>query len=395
MAKKLMTIEKDHAKLSPSGASRWLVCHPSANLEAQFPDKSSEAADEGTFAHGLGELKIRVALGLVSLEAYEDCLVNLKKSKYWSEDMTYYTNEYRDFVVERFLRAKTISSDAIILLETKLDLRAYIPEGFGTGDVIIIYDGVLEIIDLKYGKGVEVQCEENKQMMIYGLGALEAYGFVYEIEKVIMTIYQPRLENISDYTLDSQALLNWGEGFLKPRALLAYNGEGEFVAGKHCGFCKAKPRCRKLAEENLRLAALDFADPNLLSDKELAEVLSQSDVFKNWLGAVETYCLSEALSGREIRGFKLVEGRSNRAYSDSSLVVKTLVEKGIDEALLYERKILGITAMEKTLSKKVFNEFVGDLIIKPQGKPALVPWDDKRPVFEGKASAESDFADLD
>jgi len=383
----------DHAILSPSGSSRWLACTPSARLEAQFPENTSEAAEEGTLAHGVGELILRHRLGRVSDKALEDCMKNIRKDKFYSESLQEYAEQYATFVLEKFSEAQTRTKDAVIEIEAKLDMTEYVPEGNGTGDTVIFTDRVLDIIDLKYGKGVLVSCVENKQMMLYALGALKNADILYDIDTIRMTIYQPRMDNISSWSIGKDILLGWAEGFLKPRAQLAFDGEGDFAPGDHCRFCKAKNRCRALAEENLEIAKYTFRDPEKLEDFEIADILSRTDMFVNWINGVNSYALTEALNGRKWEGYKLVEGRSNRTYSDADAVADKLVKSGIPEAIIYEKKLLGITAMEKAITKPTFNTLLSDLVIKPEGKPTLVPVSDKRSEINSTARAVADFSD--
>jgi hypothetical protein len=383
-----------HAVLSPSGASRWLACTPSARLELQFPDTAGEAAQEGTVAHALGELLISVHVGITSGTKAKAEMFRIQSDKFYSADMLNHCENYAAFVIELFEEAKKRTKDAVIRVEQKLDLTAYVPEGFGTGDCVIIADGTLYIIDLKYGKGVPVSCENNKQMMLYALGALQGFDFLYDIHTVSMTIYQPRLDNISTFEMPVSALRKWAKDELIPRAKLAFEGKGEFVPGSHCTFCKVKAQCKALAEENLKLAKYDFQEGILLSDDDIADILKRADQFKRWLTAVEDYALTEAIdNGKKWPGYKLVEGRSVRCYSDQDAVAKRLTENGIDEAIIYTRNLLGITAMEKAISKNTFAQLLSDLIVKPQGKPTLVPLSDKRPELNGVESAIRDFSE--
>ena len=382
-----------HAILSPSGASRWLTCTPSARLELNFPDKAGQAAKEGTLAHSLGELIIRNKAQMITKQKYQSDLKKIKADSLYEDNMFDYAENYALFVLERFAEAQSRTKDAQLFLETKLDLIAYVPDGFGTGDVIIIADGVLDIIDLKYGKGVSVSAEENKQMMLYGLGALKEFDFLFDIETVRMTIYQPRLDNISTYETAVSALRNWANNELIPKAKLAFDGEGEFVPGKHCQFCKAKNTCRALAEENLQIAKYDFAVAATLTDAEVADILKRIDLLTNWATSIKEFALTEAIeNGKKWDGFKLVEGRSNRVYTDEETIAKVLVERGFKEDAIYTKKILGITAMEKVITKAEFNTLLGDYIIKPQGKPTLVELSDKRPELNSNEAAKSDFA---
>lgn len=383
-----------HAILSPSGASRWLACTPSARLEEQYPDTTSEAAEEGTLAHELGETILLHHVGEINKRTFTRRVNKIKKNPLYNAEMQNHAENYASYVIERFEEAKKRSSDAVLQIEAKLNLTDYIPEGFGTGDGVIIADGILDIIDLKYGKGVLVSCENNKQMMIYALGALFEFGFMYDIDLVRMNIYQPRLDNISSFEMPVNELLEWATTELKPKANLAFEGKGEFVAGPHCQFCKARVQCRALAESNLELAKYEFASSDLLSDSEIAEILSKADQFKKWISSIERFALSEAVdNGKKWDGFKLVEGRSNRTYVDQDAVAKRLVEQGIPEELIYSKSLLGITAMEKVITKKEFTNLLSDLVVKPQGKPTLAPLSDKRPEWNSVESAITDFSD--
>jgi hypothetical protein len=332
----------------------------------------------------------------ISKRTYNARLKKIEADPLYSPDMKGYCEDYVVFVVERFEEAKKRSKDAILQIEVKLNLTDYIPEGFGTGDAVIIADGILDIIDLKYGKGVMVSCENNKQMMSYALGACREFYFLYDISTVRMNIYQPRLYNISSFEMPVTELMDWAENELAPKAELAFKGEGEFVSGDHCQFCRAKAQCRALAEHNLELAKYDFQDSKLLADNEIADVLSRAGQFKKWISAIEAFALSEAVdNGKQWPGFKLVEGRSVRCYSDHDKVAGRLTENGIPEAIIYEKKLLGITAMEKAITKKQFSVLLDDLIVKPQGKPTLVPETDKRPAWNSVESAINDFSNLD
>lgn len=381
-----------HAVLSPSSASRWLACTPSARLETQFPDKAGDYAKEGSLAHEFGEIRLKRYSGLIDEIEWVKEASELAKDSLYNDSLEEYAAGYANFVWEKFLLAQRTTSDAVLRIEERIDLTAYVPEGFGTGDAVILADGTLEIIDLKYGKGVQVSAVDNKQMMLYALGALDMFGFMYTIHTVRMTIYQPRLDNISEWEMSVEELATWGMNELVPRAKMAYAGEGDFVPGKHCQFCRAKAQCRALAEKNLEAAKHEFEDASLLSDIEISEILSQVDLIKNWVTAVEEYALQAALDGKKFPGFKLVEGRSNRKYSDEMMVADRLIENGFAKSAIYEpAKLKTITAMEKMVTKKAFVALLGDLIIKPQGKPTLAPELDKRQEWN---SVENDFKNV-
>jgi len=272
-----------------------------------------------------------------------------------------------------------------------------VPDGFGTGDVVIISDGVLEVIDLKYGKGVPVSAEGNSQTRLYGLGAIATYMMLYDFLTVRMTIIQPRLDITSTEELRVDELMTWAQNELMPKAKLAYAGEGEFCAGDHCKFCKAKATCKARADYNLELAKYDFQDAFLLSKEDIAEVLARADQLKAWVTDIETYALEQARDhGERFPGWKLVEGRSNRKYTDEEQVAKTLTDAGYEEVKIYKpQELLGITAMEKVLGKKQFGELLSDLVVKPAGKPVLVPESDTRPEINSLQSAINDFSEAE
>ena len=378
-----------HAVLSPSSAGRWMACTPSARLEQQFPDKSGEAALEGVLAHALAEQMLRF-LTSGKQEPYDEALTELGKDRLFSPDMLSHVESYVSYVESRLLEARKSTPDAILFIEQSLDLSSIIPEAFGTADAVVIADVTMEVIDLKFGKGVPVSAVDNRQMILYALGAIHIFGLAYDIQNVLMTIYQPRLGNISSFEMTAGDLAIWSEQVLVPKARLAFAGEGDFVPGDHCRFCKARAQCKAFADQNLVLAQHDFKDHTLLSDNQVSSILLLADQFKRWLSDIEEYALNAALeTGRQWPGLKLVEGRSVRTWTSQDDVALALVNAGIPEAVIYERKLLGLTAMEKVLSKKTFNELLSGLIVKPQGKPALVPLADKRPALN---SASDDFA---
>ena len=291
---------EEHAKLSASGASRWLMCTPSAVLETQFPDSKSETAQEGTLAHSIGELIIRNKTGRVGNDAVKDCMKNLAKSKFYNPELLEYAEDYALYVLGEFVKTQSKTPDAILEVEARLDMTDFIPEGFGTGDAVIIADGTLRIIDLKYGKGVSVSCEENKQMMLYALGALKAYDFLYDIQRIEMTIYQPRLSNISTWGIDVDNLRNWAEGFLKSRAELAFKGEGDYVPGDHCKFCRAKNECRALADENMKVFdQYGTKNPALLTDEEMVEIIEKAKDIASWAKLMGEYALDQAVNNNK------------------------------------------------------------------------------------------------
>lgn len=384
-----------HALLSPSGASRWLSCTPSARLEASVPDRAGQAAQEGTLAHELAEITIGFKLGRIKKPAYTKALKVIQANALYAPDMLVYIEEYASYVVAQFDLAKQHTKDADIFLETRLDMTDYVPEGFGTGDVSIVADNYLDFIDLKYGKGIPVTAVKNKQMMLYALGLIKEYGYIFGAEIVRMTIYQPRLDSISVWEIGVKELLMWAEQYLKPRAILAYKGEGDFVPGEHCGFCRVKATCRANSEYNLVAAKNEFKMPELLTADEVSEVISRSASLKKWLSSVEDYALMRTIhDGAVWPGFKLVEGRSNRRYIDETRVISVLETNGFSEDIIYKkRSIQGITELQRNIGKALFIELIDPLLAKPPGAPTLVSEEDPRPVYADPKSAESDFAD--
>lgn len=386
-----------HAKLSASGAKKWLNCPLSVSMESEFPNESSQYAAEGTIAHALGELKIRFENKELTKKYYTSMYKELEKSEFINDEMLEYTDSYKDFVIERFNEAKKKTPDAILMLEQKLDFSEYVPEGFGTGDVIIIADGNMEIIDLKYGKGVLVSAENNPQLRLYALGAISEYDYMYDITSVTMTIYQPRIDNISSENISAEELLMWGENIVKPKAKLAYEGCGECCVGKHCddGFCRARVVCKAYAEQKLELAKYEFMQANKMNNSDIADVLLQVDELVSWGKAIKDYALEQAVNnGVRYPGFKLVEGRSNRTYTSEEEVINILKENKLSEEQIYNVKLKGITELEKLLGKKKFADILGKFIIKPAGKPTLVAESDRRPEINTADKAMEDFKEI-
>lgn len=381
-----------HARLSASGAKRWMSCPPSVALEEQFPDKGSEYAREGTLAHSLAEVMIRYNAGQIKKTEFNKVLKGIQKDELYTPDMLDYVEEYASLVWEDYNAAK--KEDSLILVEQRVDFSDYVPEGFGTCDAVIITDGKLHIYDLKYGKGVEVFAQNNPQLRLYGLGAVEAFDLLYDFDVIEMTIIQPRLGNVSTEMMTVEELRDWGRLTVRPLAEKASRGEGEFKPGDHCQFCKAKATCRARAEANMELAKMEFADPELLDDSEIGEVLRVADQLQKWVKDITDYALTEAVNHRKKwDGWKLVEGRSNRKYVDEGKVVDALHEAGYDDAVIYKKELWGITAMEKLIGKKNFSDFLGNLVEKPAGKPVLVPESDKRPELNAIERAKEDFKD--
>jgi hypothetical protein len=383
-----------HALLSASGSKRWLSCPPSARLEQQFPESRSGYAEEGSFAHALAEHKLKCYITVISKSKREAEYAELKKDKYYSEDLESYVDIYVDFVKERINAAYAKTKDAVIMLEQRLDFSEWVPEGFGTGDVVIVADGYVEVIDLKFGKGVAVSAEGNTQMQLYALGAYSILSMLYDIDTVRMSICQPRLDDISGQEMSVKELLAWADGVVKPTAAKAIKGEGEFAAGDHCRFCRAKATCRARAEANLELAKYDFQDTFLLSDDEIADILSKAEKLQAWAADVQAYALDQAANhGKKWPGWKLVEGRSNRKYTDEKQVMDILKGAGYEEDKYAPRELIGITALEKEITKKKFGELLSNHVIKPTGKPVLVLETDKRPEISSVQSAVNDFSE--
>lgn len=367
-----------HALLSASSAHKWIACPPSALLSKKFEDTSSSFAQEGTDAHTLAQYKLEKLLGLNTKDPTESL-------SFYDEEMNSHAEYYAAFVLEQLEKAKENCADPQILIEQKLDFSKYVPEGYGHVDCLITSDGTLTVIDYKYGLGIKVSAERNPQMFCYALGGLALFDGIYDIDNIHLIIYQPRRENISEYSISKSELIKWAEEVLAPTAQLAIKGEGEYKAGEHCQFCKAKATCRKRAEYNLELAKYDFEVPATLDNDEIAAILTKADELVSWANDVKEYALKEALNGTKFEGFKLVAGRSNRKYTDEAAVADVVIAAGKDP---YEKKLLGITAMTALLGKKTFEDILGGLTFKPPGKPVLVTADDKRPEYN---SAFKDF----
>ncbi|MCF2674616.1 DUF2800 domain-containing protein [Fusobacterium varium] len=382
-----------HAILSASGASRWMACTPSARLEEQFPDSTSEYAREGTLAHELCELKVRKNLiEPMHTRTYNSKLKKIKEHELWQDEMDRHTDTYLEYIQGL---VHSFSCTPAVMVEKKVDFSSYVPDGFGTADCIIIADGTLHVIDFKYGKGVAVSAENNPQMKLYGLGAYLEYSFLYAIDKVKMTIVQPRLDEvISEYEISVTELMEWAEEVVKPLADMAYKGEGTYIAGNHCKFCRAKATCRARAKMNLEVAKFDFKEPALLSDEEVGEALRQAQDLAKWAEDLKDYALAESLKGKLIPGWKAVEGRGSRVFTDNEEALKVLINSGIDETMLYERKQLTLAQIEKVLGPKQFKELVGSYVEKAAGKPTLVVETDKREAITNEDSIKNDFKEM-
>jgi hypothetical protein len=373
----------NHAILSASSSHRWLHCLPSARLELEFENTNGEAAKEGTAAHALSEHKLKKALRIRSKRP---------TSEYDSDEMEECTDAYVDFIMEQVELARKSCTDPIVLIEQRLDFSCYVPDGFGTGDCVIISDDRLHIVDFKYGMGVLVDAEDNPQMKLYALGALEIYDSLYDIKEISMTIFQPRRENVSTWTVPVEELKAWAEEELKPKAAKAYQGEGEYMPGPWCTFCRASSRCRARADENLKLAQMEFKMPPLLTDSEIEEVLSILPDLTKWANEITAYATDAAVNhGKEWQGFKVVEGRSVRKYKDENAVAEKAVAGGYKD--IYRKSLIPLTEMQKLMGKSKFEELLGDLIYKPPGKPTLVQNSDKRPAMN-VADAKNEFNEI-
>lgn len=371
----------EHAVLSASSAHRWIECPPSVRLCEEFEDVTSVYAQEGTDAHAMCEYKVKKLLG-------QKVRNPSKKLEYFNEEMDECSDAYAAFASEEIERLRNLDGDMpIVEVEKKLDYSRWVPGGFGTGDLVIVSHKEITVIDFKYGQGVAVSAEWNPQMMCYALGALDIWDGIYDFEAVNMLIFQPRISNFSSCTLKPEDLYTWANDVLCPAARLAINGEGEFKTGEHCRFCKAKAVCRKRAEDNLLMAKYDFKPPELLEEAEISIILDKCDELIRWANDVKDYALDYICRGNHIPGYKIVEGRSTRKYSDDAEVIKAVEAAGYDP---YDKKLLPITSMEKRLGKEKFNEVLGNLVIKPQGKPTLVVESDKRPPMN---SAYNDFSE--
>lgn len=368
----------EHAVLSASSANRWLHCPPSVRLSEGYMDKASVFAMEGTSAHELCEYKLRSALGMEA----ENPTENLN---FYNIEMEECAEGYATYILELVEKAKETCSDPVVMVEQRVDFSRYVPEGFGTADCIIIADDILNIVDYKHGKGVEVSAEDNPQMKLYALGALELFDCLYDISKVQMTIFQPRLSNVSVFVMDKADLLNWANDELTAKAELAFEGKGELCCGEWCKFCKAKSNCKERARVNMEMAQYEFRKSSLLTDEEVVKILSRIDELTSWASDVKNFALEQAVRGKQWSGWKVVEGRSNRKYTDEGAVAQVVKNAGYNP---YDEKIMGITNMTKMLGKEKFNELLGDFVERPQGKPTLVPEDDNRPRMN---TAKEDF----
>lgn len=387
---------RDHALLSASGAHRWINCTPSARLEEEYGENSSSNyAAEGTLAHELAELYLRLdVLHNITDKEFNQQYDKIINDELFNEEMLEMVPIYTDYCADQYQQALTDSGSARLIAEQKLDLTRYVPESFGTADCVIVQDDCIEIIDLKYGKGVKVDAEWNKQLMLYALGALVEYEMDYDFSQVRMTIVQPRMNSISTFQLPLKELYAWADNDLVPAAKKAYKGEGDLAAGEWCRFCGVKNRCRKLYEQQMEIAKYEFAAPTLLTDEEIVDILKRASAFTSWLKDIQAYALAQAVNkGVKWPNLKLVAGRSLRKWEDQEVAFNTILARfpEIAEEDLYELKPKTLTEVETLIGKKRFAENCSDLVIKPEGNPTLVDESDKRPEY-GLSQAQKDFA---
>lgn len=379
----------EHALLSASSAHRWLMCPPSAKLEQQFPDEGSAYAAEGTLAHSIAELKVRKQfVEPIGPRKFANAIKKLQEDPLYQEEMLEHTDRYLDEIKRIVL---SYPAKPYVAVEQRLDFSAFVPGGFGTGDCIVIGGDELNVIDLKYGKGVAVDAKDNPQLRLYAVGAVLRYGMLYDIKTVRTTIVQPRLNSVSSEELPKNDLMLWAETLVKPAAAAAAEGKGGYFAGDWCRFCRARTQCKARATHYLTLDKYEKKDPGLLSDAEIGDILYRAQDLKAWVADLEEYALAQTLSGAEVPGWKAVEGRSLRQFTDQEAAFRALVAAGTPEAMLYERKALTLAAAEKAVGKATFAEICGPYIDKPPGKPTLVPDTDKRPAISNKTTAAEAF----
>lgn len=395
MAKK----KREHAVLSASSAKKWLNCPPSARLEDTLPDSKSEYSEEGTLAHEICELKLRKQFTNQTMtdKTYNTRMNKLKKHELYNPEMERYTDIYVEYIQ---LLTYSFPTAPHVVIEKEVEYEAYAPEGFGKCDCIVISGNTCHIIDFKYGKGLPVYAENNPQMSLYALGAISTYGMIYPIEKVVMTIVQPRLDSISEWKTTAESLIQWGNEVVKPKAEIAFKGQGEYCQGSWCdeGFCRAAAICRKRMDENISLEQSyvnpisgDLELPPLIDNETVGSILLRAQNLSKWVKKLEQYALKELVANREIPNWKLVEGRSNREFTDVDAAYEALIKAGYKEELLYDKVPLPLTKAEKQISKEDYENILSPFIHKPPGSPTLAPESDKRPAYKKQASVEEAF----
>ena len=407
MSTEINHTERAHALLSASGSQRWISCTPSMRLEQKMiqanpslEDESSDFAKEGTLAHEFGELELMKSQKQISVAEYNAKLEELRAHRLYTDEMEGFVDDYVSYILELFAEAKQRTPGAVLLIEQKVDFSHIVEDGFGSVDALIIADGILDVADLKFGKGLRVDAEQNTQPMLYGLGTLRAFEMLYDIHTVRLHIIQPRLDHISSWEISVEDLEAFAQEIIVPKAAEAFAGEGDLKAGTHCKYCKAAPRCKALADYSLAKAKKEFMetavaegswDPNLLSDSEMIEMYYATDAISIWIKAVQAHMLSAAIGGKKFPGLKIVEGRSIRKWQDEEAVAKKLTSAGLQKAEIYTSKLIGIGMAEKLLTKPKFNSLMSDLVIKPAGAASLVPASDKRLEMGSLEQAKEDF----
>lgn len=385
--------ERAHAKLSASGASRWATCPGSVQMEDGIPDKESVYAQEGTLAHEMSELKLKHYLdpkgfGKRKLNA---AIKKLKENELYQAEMESYTDTYVDFIKEKAL---SFPSNPYIEIEKRVDFSRWVDGGFGTCDCVLIHGSTLSIIDLKYGKGVPVSSEQNEQLILYALGAYDAFNLIYNLDKIELNIVQPRINNFSTWEISLTELLLWGDYF-KVQAEKALGGNGELVpSAKACKFCKARDICTARAENNLSLESEIKLKPNEIPKDKLYEYISRGEDIAKWVADLKAYALDMCLKGEDVKGLKAVAGRTSRSWTNQDEAINKLIEGGIDEAIIYDKVPLTLAKLEKALGKQQFTSLVGDMVVTSEGKPTLVFENDKRPAITNTVNATSIFKPL-
>lgn len=378
-----------HALLSASSAERWMNCTRAPRLEETLPEKTSDYAEEGRLAHAIAELKVRKKFTVMKSSTFNYQMKKLKENPLYQDEMQEHTDTYLEYLMTK---AMSYKCTPYIAVEVRLDFSHIVPEGFGTGDCVMIGGDTLQITDFKYGKGVPVSVENNPQFQLYALGALKTYAPIYgdSIKHIRTAVVQPRLDSISEQEITVEKLLSWGENVVKPIAEIAFKGEGEFKPGHWCRFCRAKVTCRARSENNTALEDFKGALPPILSDMEVGTVLEKAQHLKAWVSDLEEYALKALLEGKLIPGWKVVEGRSNRQFTDTDKALETAIAAGYPKANLYKYVPETLTNVERLLGKKEFADVLGSYIIKPPGKPTLAIESDKRSAYSPHDAA-SDF----
>lgn len=382
--------ERAHSLLSASGSSRWMNCTPSARKEEHIPNVSSPYAEEGTLAHELSEIELKKYFKLIDLDEYKARLQVIEDNDLYSDDMPEFVDTYVTYCIEQVVYYKSICKSVEISIEEKIDLTAYIPEGFGANDFVIIADGFIEVIDLKYGRGVSVSAINNSQLKLYGLGSVFKHRLSYNMKDIKLTVVQPRTYSISSFVIDVHELEEWANTEVVSKAKIAFEGGGELKSGEWCKFCRFKPKCRAIYDDNQKLMEKDFSDPDELTEEEIKSVFEKADQIISWVNSVNAYVLDKLLKKEKFEGYKLVKGRSVRKFNNTEKVSNNLKDMGFTEDdFMSQPKLLGITAIEKLVGKKGFEKGFNDFVSKTEPKPSIAPISDLRDSFF--SSAENDF----